>query len=181
MAAGLPATDMSVRPWQRDMFDAIKELDIAQVGYVPDAGHSSLIKMCHDDEALKVAVMSTEAEGMGLAAGAWLGGERSVILMQSSGVGNCANALTLIENCRFPLLMIVTMRGEWAEFNPWQFPMSRATPGLLELMGTRVFRVDDENEAADTVRGAGRFAFDGNLSAAVLLSQKMIGSKDWNK
>ncbi len=181
MAAGLTATDMSVRPWQQDMFDAIKELDIKQVGYVPDAGHSAVIRMCHADTDLKVAVMSNEAEGMGLAAGAWLGGDRSVILMQSSGVGNCANALTLIENCRFPLLMIITMRGEWAEFNPWQFPMSRATPGLLELMGTRIFRVDREEDAADTVRGAGRFAFDGNLSAAVLLSQKMIGSKDWNK
>ncbi len=62
-------------------------------------------------------------------AGAWLGGVRGVLLMQSSGVGNCVNLLSLVQECRFPLLMIVTMRGEWGETNPWQVPMGRHHAG----------------------------------------------------
>jgi hypothetical protein len=73
-------------------------------------------------------VLTTEEEGIALAAGAWLGGQRAVLLMQSSGVGNCINMLSLPVNCRMPFLTLVTMRGEWGEFNPWQVPMGTATP-----------------------------------------------------
>ena len=52
--------------------------------------------------------------------------------MQSSGVGNCVNMLSLAKNCRFPLVILVTMRGEWAEFNPWQVPM-----GIKDAGGAR--------------------------------------------
>ena len=38
-------------------------------------------------------VLTTEEEGIGYLAGAWLGGERGALLMQSSGVGNCINTL----------------------------------------------------------------------------------------
>ena len=70
-------------------------------------------------------VLATEEEGIGLLAGAWLGGERGVLLMQSSGVGNCINTLSMIRTCQFPLLLVVTMRGEWGETNPWQLPMAK--------------------------------------------------------
>ena len=67
-------------------------------------------------------------------AGAWLGGERGALLMQSSGAGNCINMLGMINECRFPLLMILTMRGHWGEFNPWQVPMSHATVPSLSAI-----------------------------------------------
>src|SRR6266849_11027116 len=101
------------------------------VGYVPDAGHKRLIELCQADAAMRAVVLSTEEEGIGLAAGAWLGGEKSVLLMQSSGVGNVINAAGLLKTCRLPLVMIVTMRGEAGEFNSWQVPMGQATPGVL--------------------------------------------------
>ena len=89
---------------------------------------------------MRAVVLSTEEEGIGLAAGAWLGGERSVLLMQSSGVGNVVNVLGTVKECRFPLVTIVTMRGEEGEFNPWQVPMGQATRAVLEAMGTVVHR-----------------------------------------
>ena len=67
-------------------------------------------------------------------AGAWLGGERGVLLLQSSGVGNCINMLSLPVICHMPLLMLVTMRGDWGEFNPWQIPMGQGTQAALEAM-----------------------------------------------
>lgn len=172
-------TDIAVKAWQKEIFNELVAADIRQLGYVPDAGHAGLIQMCQQHDGIKTMVLTREDEGMGLAAGAWLGGERSAILMQSSGVGNCMNALTLTENCRFPLLMLVTMRGQWGEFNPWQLPMARATESVFEAMAVRVFKVDQAQDAAETVAAAANMAFDGDLATAVLLSQRLIGAKEW--
>src|SRR5713226_10077488 len=119
--------------WPQKVHRALSTAQVRIVGYVPDAGHQRLIELCQRDRKMRSVVLTTEEEGIGLAAGAWLGGEKSVLLMQSSGVGNCVNALTLASNCGFPLLIIVTMRGEWGEFNPWQIPMGQATPDTLRL------------------------------------------------
>src|SRR5262249_7753309 len=124
-------------------------------------------------------VLTTEEEGVALAAGAWLGGQRSVLLMQSSGVGNCINMLSLAASCRFPLLTIVTMRGEWAEVNPWQVAMGVATPAALELMQVRSLRAEHPDEVAETAAAAATLAFDGDMAVAVLLSQRLIGRKKW--
>ncbi len=175
-AAPAPGAD-----WRDRIFAALKAADIRQIGYVPDAGHSRLIELCEADPAIRAVSLTTEEEGVALAAGAWLGGQRCVLLMQSSGVGNCINMLSLTKNCRFPLVMLVTMRGEWAEFNPWQVAMGSKTQAALELMDVLVYRVEQEEEAAETVAAALDIAFNGSLAAAVLLSQRMIGAKRWVK
>ena len=112
--------------WPDEIYRVLKDAGIRQVAMVPDAGHSRLIRSFEADPDTRVVTLTTEEEGVALLAGAWLGGERGVLLMQSSGVGNCINMLSLPMSCRFPLLMIVTMRGDWGEFNPWQIPMGQA-------------------------------------------------------
>jgi len=163
--------------WQAAVFAELKRAGIRQVGYVPDAGHAELIEAAHADNDMRAVVLTTEEEGIALAAGAWLGGQRSVLLMQSSGVGNCINMLSLPINCRMPFLTLVTMRGEWGEFNPWQVPMGSATPGVLERAGVHVHRVDRPEDAADTVVAAASLAFDSRVPVAVLFSQRLIGAK----
>jgi sulfopyruvate decarboxylase alpha subunit len=167
--------------WREQIFIALKAAEIRQVGYVPDAGHSRLIELCQDDPEVRAIPLTSEEEGIGLAAGAWLGGQRAALLMQSSGVGNCINMLSLAKACRFPLLLLVTMRGEWAEFNPWQVAMGTKTQAALELMDVLVYRVEQPEEAAETVAAALDIAFNGSLAAAVLLSQRLIGAKRWVK
>src|SRR3954464_2853135 len=108
------------------------------MSYVPDAGHSQLISLFSADRDVTTNVLTTEEEGVAIAAGAWLGGQRSVLLMQSDRVGNCINMLSLPGIGRFLFVMLVTMRGEWAEFNPWQVPMSGATQPSLEAIGFQV-------------------------------------------
>ncbi|MBZ0218580.1 MAG: hypothetical protein K8F25_18640 [Fimbriimonadaceae bacterium] len=165
--------------WQREVYNVLKKQEIRHVVYVPDAGHTALILAAHDDPRMATTVLTTEEDGIAYLAGAWLGGERGVLLMQSSGVGNCTNMLSLTATCRFPLLMLVTMRGEWAEFNPWQIPMSRATRPTIEVMGGKVYRVDHPEEAAETVAAATDFAYAGDQAVAVLLSQRLLGKKEW--
>jgi sulfopyruvate decarboxylase alpha subunit len=167
--------------WRDDIFAALKAADIRQVGYVPDAGHSRLIERCRADPQIRAVSLTSEEEGIGLAAGAWLGGQRAALLMQSSGVGNCINLLSLAKSCRFPMTMLVTMRGEWAEFNPWQVPMGSKTQAALELMDVLVYRVDRTEEAGETVTAALDIAFNGGLVTAVLLGQRLIGAKVWVK
>ena len=167
--------------WRDEIFAALKAAEIRQVGYVPDAGHARLIELCRDDAEMRAVPLTTEEEGVALAAGAWLGGQRAALLMQSSGVGNCINMLSLTQNCRFPMPMLIAMRGEWAEFNPWQVPMGSKTQAALELCDVLVYRVERAEEAAETVAAALDIAFNGDLATAVLLSQRLIGAKRWVK
>ena len=165
--------------WQRDVFDVLKAADVKHVVYVPDAGHSVAIRLAEGDAAIHSVVLTTEEEGIGYLAGAWLGGERGALLMQSSGVGNCINTLALQACTRFPLLMVVTMRGDWAEFNQWQNPMGQATEPSLRLMGVMTWRADDPKDVAPLLRGAATMAFEGDSACAVLLGQRLIGEKEW--
>jgi sulfopyruvate decarboxylase alpha subunit len=179
-----PATDdadTKVRDWPLDIYRALKAAEVAQICYVPDAGHSRLINLAHEDSAIQTTVLTTEEEGVALSAGAWLGGNRAVLLMQSSGVGNCVNMLSLLASCRFPFLTFVTMRGEWAEFNPWQVPMGKATPQAFEIMGVTVFRIERPEDAGEIASAAAALAFDSDQPIAVLISQRMIGRKKWTE
>jgi sulfopyruvate decarboxylase alpha subunit len=172
----------SERPdWRDEIFAALKAADIGQVGYVPDAGHARLIELCRADPTIRAVPLTTEEEGVALAAGAWLGGQRAALLMQSSGVGNCINMLSLTRTCRFPLPMLVAMRGEWAEFNPWQVPMGSRTQAALELCDVLVYRVERPEDAAETVAAALEIAYNGDFAVAALLSQRLIGTKRWLK
>jgi len=89
--------------------------------------------------------------------------------------------LSVPNECRFPLLMIVTMRGEWAEFNPWQVPMGQAVETTLKAMGVIVLRAAEENLISETVSSACKLAFEGGRMVAVLISQRALGQKNWNK
>src|SRR5437868_3905377 len=167
--------------WPDDIFRVFRAAEIRQVAYVPDAGHTRLINLCREDNVIRAVGLTTEEEGVALLAGAWLGGQRGALLMQSSGVGNCINMLSMTKTCRLPLTMLVTMRGEWGEFNPWQVPMGSKTQAALELCDVLVYRVDRPEDAAETVAAALDIAFNGDLATAVLLSQRLIGAKHWVK
>jgi len=167
--------------WRTDLYRVLKQHDVRHIAYVPDAGHSEALRLAEADDAMRSVVLTTEEEGIGYLAGAWLGGQRGALLLQSSGVGNCINTLSLQTATRFPLLMLVTMRGDWAEFNPWQVPMGQATEASLKLMGVQTWRADRPEDVAPLVRGAATMAFNGDAACAVLLGQRLIGEKQWLK
>jgi len=167
--------------WPDQLFETIKRGGVRQVGYVPDAGHARLIDRCRADADIHDVVLTTEEEGIALAAGAWLGGQRAALLMQSSGLGNCINMLSLARTCRFPLLMLITMRGEWEEFNPWQVPMGSIVDPVLKLCEAEVYRVREPEEVAGIAERAVQQAFGDERIVAMVLSQQLIGRKVWTK
>lgn len=172
-------SDTAVAGWKEAIFQVLKQGKINQVAYVPDAGHAHVINRAHEDPDMNTVVLTTEEEGVALGCGAWLGGHRSVLLMQSSGVGNCVNMFSLLQSCQIPFLTLITMRGEYAEFNAWQTPMSKATEGVLTAMGFRVLRVTDPEEVGEVVDAALDSAFVAGEQVAVLISQRLIGRKKW--
>ena len=163
--------------WPSDIFNVLTNYNVRQVAYVPDGGHARLITQVHQSATMRAITLTTEEEGVALSAGAWIGGDRSVLLMQSSGVGNCVNMLSLIRTCRIPFLTIVAMRGEWGEVNEWQVPMGSATPDAFGLMDISVLRADSASEVAGVIKAAAAMVFDGGTPTAVLLSQRLIGAK----
>jgi len=169
----------SASKWPSDVYRVLKAANVRQMFYVPDAGHTTLINLFLADPDIASNVLTTEEEGVAISVGAWLGGQRSVLLLQSSGVGNCINMLSLPVIARFPLLMLVTMRGEWAEFNPWQVPMGRATQPALEAIGVRVMRADKPDDLAETVEAAAALAYEADQQVAVLIGQRLLGKKKW--
>jgi sulfopyruvate decarboxylase alpha subunit len=167
--------------WPDQIYDLLKKHEIRQVALVPDAGHSRLIKRCLADNEIVVTTLTTEEEGVALLQGAWLGGQKGVLLMQSSGVGNCINMLSLSHIHRCPMPMLVTMRGDFGEFNPAQVPMGEATQAVLEAMGTLVKRADTPEDIAPTVDATIRMAFNTFRPTATLIGQRVIGAKTFGK
>ena len=165
--------------WQNELYDLLRRHDVTQFAYVPDAGHRVLIDRALADPKAQAVPLTTEEEGVALAAGADLGDARSVLLMQSSGVGNCINLLSLMKGGRFPLLTLVSMRGDFGEGNPWQFPMGQAVRPVLEAMGVICLRVERAEEVIPTVSAALTMVFKSGQAVAVLLTQNLIGAKQF--
>ena len=177
MDARSKAPTETLPSWPDDIFEILERFDVRQVPYVPDAGHSQLIERVLVAPSMRAVPLTTEEEGIALLAGAWVGGQRGVLLMQSSGVGNCINMFSLTQIFRFPFLTLVTMRGEWGEFNPWQVPMGSTTPAVLELSGIKVLRASHPDEVREVVEAAAGQAYNACTPTAVLLSQRLIGAK----
>jgi sulfopyruvate decarboxylase alpha subunit len=163
--------------WQHELYDLLRRSGITQFCYVPDAGHSILIDRSLADPDVHSIALTTEEEGVALIAGADLGGARAVLLMQSSGVGNCINMLSLIKGGRFPFLTLVSMRGDFGEGNPWQFPMGQATQPVLGAMDVICLRAERPDDVIPTVTAALTMAFKSGKAVAVLLTQRLIGAK----
>ena len=166
------------QPWAHEMYDLLtKKHGVTQISYVPDAGHRVMIERALADDSVHAVSLTTEEEGVAMSAGAWLGGEKSILLMQSSGAGNCVNMFALVKGGQFPFVTLVTMRGEFGEMNPWQVPMGTAVQPVVEAMGLHCLRAESPEEVVPTVQAAFNMAYKSNQGVAVLLTQKLIGAK----
>jgi sulfopyruvate decarboxylase alpha subunit len=178
---------MTARPinrptWVEPTHRALIDGGVSIVGTVPDGGLRYLLHDLDGDDRVTLVRLTTEEEGVALAAGAWLGGARAALLMQSSGVGNCINMLSVLQTCAIPALLVVTMRGQNGEANPWQLPMGSAAGAALELMGVDVRPVTEAEDVAPAVAGAiGRSFERGCRASAVLIAQSIVGVKTFTE
>jgi len=168
-----PLPSRRAQPWADPVHRIFRDFGIRQMAYVPDGGHARLLGLCLADPAMRSVLLTTEEEGVAMLAGAWLGGARGVFLTQSGGVGNCINMLSVIQECRIPLLALVSMRGQWGEEFSWQVPMGQATEAALGAAGVTVRHVDEAESVAETVRAAASLAFNTARAVAVVIGQRL--------
>jgi sulfopyruvate decarboxylase alpha subunit len=167
----------STGDWSKQLFDDLIAAGVTLFPYVPDAGNKRLIEHAEQHNGARPVLLTTEEEGVAVCAGADLVGARAVVCMQSSGVGNIPNFLSLVNGGRFPILLMVSMRGDYGEQNPWQYPMGQAAESILEAMGVLLFRVDGPDDLAPATQAATSAVFKGGQSAAIILTQRFLGAK----
>lgn len=163
--------------WQDSLYKALLSEGVSIISFVPDGGHKYLINAAIKDPCVEAITLTTEEEGVALAVGAHLGGLKAALLMQSSGVGNCINMLSLVQVGRFPFFSIITMRGEYGEGNPWQLPMGQGAVPALRAMGVTCIRADDPEDVRPAAGAAMTMAFNAGTAVALLLSQQLLGAK----
>ena len=170
-------SDMETVDWPKQLFDAFVEAGVTLFPYVPDAGNKRLIEYAQEHDGTHPILLTTEEEGVAICAGADLVGGKAVACMQSSGVGNIPNFLSFAKGGHFPILLMVTMRGDYGEQNPWQYPMGQAVEPILAAMGVLIFRVDTLDELGLATQAAISAAFKGGQASALILSQRFLGAK----
>lgn len=163
--------------WQNALYDHLRGMGITLFAYVPDGGHKVLIKRSLEDPGAISVPLTTEAEGVPMMAGMHLGGGRGVLLMQSSGVGNCVNQFSLIRIGRFPFVTIVTMRGDFGEQNPWQVPMGQGVRPVMEGMGLACLTAERPEDVIPTATAAVDMAYRSQMGVGMLLGQRLLGAK----
>ena len=163
--------------WSGAMFDILRDAGVRLFAHVPDAGNDRLIALAESHNDTRAVLLTTEEEGVAICAGADLVGERAVLCMQSSGLGNCPNYLSLAKGARFPLLMMISTRGDYGEQNPWQYPMGEAVETILRSFGVLIFKVEGHDDLEKATTAAVNASSNGAQAAAIVLSQKFLGAK----
>ena len=169
------------RNWSQEAYQVLKDNGVEVVTYVPEGGVKDLIALCDDDPNMDLVSLTNESEGNCVLAGAWLGGKKGVFLMQGSGAGNCINNFGLNIAGRFPLLAIIALRGSWAEGNYWMIYQGRTMHRILEEAGFKVYEVDKVEDAAPTIEAAHKMAYSADAQVAVILSQRLTGTKEFKR
>ena len=153
----------------RSIYRGLKRAGVDFATSVPCVNLQQLLDLVGDDQEIIHVPVAREEEGVGLCAGAWMGGRRPALLMQNSGLGNCINALASLDFLYgIPLLMIISHRGGRGEPIIGQVPMGRFTAPLLDAMQIPHFSPASE-EAEDAVNAAWELAAESRRPVAVLL------------
>ncbi len=152
------------------VMEGMKLAGIDFVASVPCINLRNLIDMIAADSSMVHVPVTREEEGVGICAGAYMGGKRPALLMQNSGLGNSINALASLNLLyEVPLIMIISHRGGEGEWIEAQKPMGRLTEPLLDCMGI-VHSAPSPERAREVVAREAEMAFKERRPRAILLS-----------
>ena len=137
------------------IYNALKDIGIDFVVSVPCVNLSKLLEMVDEDDEITHIPVTREEEGIGICAGAYMGGMKTAILMQNSGLGNSVNVLTsLFKLYDFPILMIISHRGTFGEGICGQVPMGKATTKVLDSMDIIYEKVNNPSQTTNIIKKA---------------------------
>ncbi len=169
---------MADRAWYEIVRDVLKQHNVSLVPYVPDNVLRPLLDLLHADPFFNAFAVSREEEALGIAAGAWMGGQRAIVLMQTSGFATLPNQLaSLSVPFQIPTMMIVSERGTLGEFNIGQMLVARTMRPVLDTLAIEHHTITRLDEV--------EFIFDRSIRQAVatlgpvcfILSPLLTGGK----
>ena len=164
--------------WAETIVKALKDWDTSMIVYVPDISIHQVTSLIEADPFFHLVSATREEEAIGIAAGAYAVGRNSAVFMQSSGFGNCVNALaSLCIPCRTPIPLFINLRGGVGEFNIAQVTMGRTTRPILDLLGLIHFTLDDEYKMDRLLDGALKLCHAGRQPVAICMTQLLHGGK----
>ena len=165
--------------WKASLCRRLKANDVRLICHIPDIVLSTLIEELEGDGHFRLVALTREEEGVGILAGAYMGGMRGAMLLQSTGLGNSINALTSLSiPQQLPFLMVISPRGELGEPNPFMIPMGKVLRPMLDLLGIQHATLYRLEEVETLVDRACKSAFRGNMPVALILSEELTGGPD---
>jgi sulfopyruvate decarboxylase alpha subunit len=173
-------TEMQARPaaWYEIVLATLKSNDVKLVVYVPDRVLTPLIKAFHDDPYFTTFAATREEEAIGIVTGAWMGGMRAAVLMQTSGFATLPNALaSLVMPCQIPALLFVSERGTLGEFNLGQAMVCRTMRPVLDALGVETHTLTRQDELAFIVDRSIKQAVATQAPVTFILSPLLTGGK----
>jgi sulfopyruvate decarboxylase alpha subunit len=167
-----------MHPWHEVVRDNLKMNQVRLVTYVPDNVLKPLIAGLHADPFFKVFPSAREEEAVGIVAGAWMGGLRGIVLMQTSGFATLANVLASLPVAfQIPVLMMVSERGTLGEFNLGQALVYRTMRPILDALAVEHHTITRHDELAFIVDRSIKQAAATRAPVALILSPLLTGGK----
>ncbi|MGJ5208208.1 thiamine pyrophosphate-binding protein [Bradyrhizobium sp. HKCCYLR20261] len=179
MAADAGAARSASAPnWHEIVLTALKRNEVSLVPYVPDRVLTPLIQGLHDDSSFTTFATAREEEAVGILAGAWMGGRRGALLMQTSGFATLPNVLaSLVVPCQIPMIMIVSERGTLGEFNVGQSLVCRTMRPVLDALAIEHHTMTRLDELDFIVDRSIKQAVATQAPVALILSPLLTGGK----
>lgn len=164
--------------WADTIASALKDNEISLIAYVPDASIHQVISLLQNDAFFHVVSATREEEAIGIAVGAYAAGKRAAVFMQSSGFGNCINAIaSLCIPFRVPVPLFINLRGEIGEFNIGQVAMGRATRPVIDVLGLPHYTLESDHKLSERVTGALQLCYASHQPLALCLTPLLHGGK----
>lgn len=170
------------QPWYEVVRATLKANEVRLVTYVPDRVLTPLIKSIHADPYFTCFVTAREEEAVGIVTGAWMGGLRGCILMQTSGFATLPNVLaSLAVPSQIPLVMIVSERGTLGEFNLGQTLVCRTMRPSLDSLAMEHHTITRQDELEFIVDRSIKQAVATQAPVTFILSPLLTGGKVFKK
>jgi sulfopyruvate decarboxylase alpha subunit len=164
--------------WHDIVLATLKENDVRLVVYVPDRVFTPLIKALHADPFFTTFAATREEEALGIVSGAWMGGMRGAVLMQTSGFGTIPNALaSLVVPCQIPALIFVSERGTLGEFNLGQALVCKTMRPVLNSLAVENITITRQDELAFSIDRSIKQAVATQAPVTFILSPLLTGGK----
>ena len=168
--------------WHGIVLDTLKRNEVKLITYVPDRVLTPLIANLHADPYFTTFPTAREEEAVGVVSGAWMGGLRGAVLMQTSGFGTLGNVLaSLAVPYQIPLIMIVSERGTLGEFNWGQALVCRTMRPVLDALAVEHHTITRLDELEFILDRSIKQAVATQAPVALILSPLLTGGKVFQK